>query len=1049
MRIEAAVPCRHEGGRTRLSIHLAPAWACALIACLLPIVGLSAPAAAQLSVGGEQATRPKGAAPVEPMPKLPLVPAGFVDEVILSGLDLAVGFTFAPGGLTYFWQKPGVVLVRPPEGGALFPFLDLQEEVAIWAAHGLMGFVLDPDFQLNGFVYLLYGVDHHHLSTFGTPGYDPDMSSPFEETIGRITRYTADVATGFTTVVPGSRLILLGESASSGIPLCSGGHSVGALAFGNDGTLLVSAGDGDSPGPASGTCFANGVTRAAEEVGAFRSQLVDSLSGKVLRIDPLSGDGLPSNPFWDPSAPRAARSRVWVMGLRNPYRFVVRPESGSTNPEDGRPGTLFIGDVGEGDYEELDVARRGGVNFGWPVFEGNLTNSAIGGTPTLNLDAPNPLFGLSIPGVGTCQPEFFDFQDLIVQDSLNPLQWTNPCTAGEPISTVPVLRHLRGAITWSHHTTATIPIFDGSGEAAEIVIDDPQSPVAGESFIGSASIGGSWYSGAAFPSTYRNTYFQGDYAAGWIRNFVFDNEQNLLEVREFAEPVGRIVHMEQNRDDGALYYLDYTQSGVADFRRIRYAVGNQAPQAQLDSSTPWGAAPLTVAFDATASTDPEGAPLRFAWDFGAGAPPSTAPEPVRSFPSVDITGQASQILAKVFELIPPMSMGTANDDPEVMRDGVFPLVGSLSLTAMYDTVHVDAMAVVDKDGEDYVGYAFPEPHTFTGVLFQEGRQYPGIGGWFATLSVQVRQGGKWVDATGLLSSPPYGGAAGPDYETYDLSFDPLPGDAIRLYGVAGGSLEFVTIGELRVVARPPQPLPGAMNIPVQLTATDIAGATGTDMIVVSLDNSPPAALIRSPEPFELYSTQEPQTFSLDGKPSDAETDPGDLNCAWQVTLHHNEHNHPGPILAGCVQDATMTTDGCPDIHYQEVRFLVTDPLGLTGEASRYLIPDCDQDLSGTADALEIAVDPSLDLNLDGVPDAAQTDCNGNGIMDLYELFFGLATDLDGDGLPDDCMPGFSGEVLRESAAGTTPGATTPAPGGSAAPPVDTPVGVGPDLPSGG
>ena len=81
----------------------------------------------------------------------------------------------------------------------------------------------------------------------------------------------------------------------------------------------------------------------AENVGAFRAQLVDSLSGKILRIDPATGNGLPSNPFYDPRAPRAPRSRVWVLGLHDPQHFTVRPGSGSPRVADGRPGRLITG----------------------------------------------------------------------------------------------------------------------------------------------------------------------------------------------------------------------------------------------------------------------------------------------------------------------------------------------------------------------------------------------------------------------------------------------------------------------------------------------------------------------------------------------------------------------------------------------------------------------------------------------------------------------------------------------------------------------------------
>jgi hypothetical protein len=92
------------------------------------------------------------------------------------------------------------------------------------------------------------------------------------------------------------------------------------------------------PASYSPQALADGIIRPKEDIGAFRSQLVDSLSGKVLRIDPATGNGLPRNPYDDIADPRSARSRVWALGLRNPFRMSLRPDTGSHFPSDGNPG---------------------------------------------------------------------------------------------------------------------------------------------------------------------------------------------------------------------------------------------------------------------------------------------------------------------------------------------------------------------------------------------------------------------------------------------------------------------------------------------------------------------------------------------------------------------------------------------------------------------------------------------------------------------------------------------------------------------------------------
>src|SRR5690606_20361321 len=125
-----------------------------------------------------------------------------------------------------------------------------------------------------------------------------------------------------------------------GFPITHESHSIGTVMFGEDGSLIVGNGDGstylaaDAGGwrqGSSNTALADGIITPEEDVGAFRAQMIDSLSGKILRLDPATGDGLPGNPFFDPANPRSARSRVWALGLRNPFRFDIRPGTGHSN----------------------------------------------------------------------------------------------------------------------------------------------------------------------------------------------------------------------------------------------------------------------------------------------------------------------------------------------------------------------------------------------------------------------------------------------------------------------------------------------------------------------------------------------------------------------------------------------------------------------------------------------------------------------------------------------------------------------------------------------
>ena len=168
------------------------------------------------------------------------------------------------------------------------------------------------------------------------------------------------------------------------------------------------------------------------------------------------------------------------------------------------------------------------------------------------------------------------------------------------------------------------------------------------------------------------------------------------------------------------------------------------------------------------------------------------------------TAQAQSIIAKV-----PAPFGSGGG-LAVIRDGDRPAPGTGNTKRQYDSYDGNNAA-----SEDWVGYTFASAQTFTRVVFQEGVHF-WDGGWFLSLTVQVRQGGQWVAVRNLVTTPAYAGNNGASYETYTLSFDAIQGDGIRIYGAPGGSAAFVSVGELDVYvgaagsapAPPPPPAGG-------------------------------------------------------------------------------------------------------------------------------------------------------------------------------------------------------------------------------------------------
>ena len=298
-------------------------------------------------------------------------PGNFSSVTVSSNWNQAVGLIFSKSGNQMFvWEKAGKVWVV--ENNIKSLLINISEEVGNWNDFGLLGFALHPDFEINGYIYLLYTVDRHHLLHYGTSAYSATTNEYNNATIGRLTRYTATKMTNGYSVDVNSRKILIGSTKSTGIPSLHKSHSIGSVVFGTDGTLLISAGDGASfssydGGSDTATYFAralaDGIITDQENVGVFRSQLLESYNGKILRIDPETGDGIPSNPFYETNNPNSIRSKVWALGFRNPFRMILKPNSGSINPADGDPGSLYVSDVGWSTWEEINAVTEPGQNF--------------------------------------------------------------------------------------------------------------------------------------------------------------------------------------------------------------------------------------------------------------------------------------------------------------------------------------------------------------------------------------------------------------------------------------------------------------------------------------------------------------------------------------------------------------------------------------------------------------------------------------------------------------------------------------------------------------
>ncbi|HEV8322106.1 MAG TPA: PQQ-dependent sugar dehydrogenase [Myxococcota bacterium] len=252
----------------------------------------------------------------------PGVPALALEEVA-GGLDSPVWVGAPPGDVTRLFVVEQRGTVRLLRDGVLLerPFLDLRSRVSCCGEQGLLSLAFPPDFAATG---LFYADFTNNAGNTVVAEYavcdDPDM---------------ADAATE-------RELLRVNQPYAN--------HNGGQLAFGPDGYLYVALGDGGSGGDPGG-----------------RGQDLGERLGKILRVDPATGAAPADNPF---VATPGAAPEIWLYGVRNPWRFSF----------DRATGDLYVGDVGQDDWEEVDVlpaAPPGGVgagagaNLGWDLCEGS------------------------------------------------------------------------------------------------------------------------------------------------------------------------------------------------------------------------------------------------------------------------------------------------------------------------------------------------------------------------------------------------------------------------------------------------------------------------------------------------------------------------------------------------------------------------------------------------------------------------------------------------------------------------------------------------------
>jgi len=311
------------------------------------------------------------------------LPDGFTESIVLSGLTNPTVVRFSKDGRVFVAEKSGLIKVFDSVSDTTpSTFADLRTNVYNFWDRGLLGMALHPNFPSTPYVYVLYAYDHvlgdpAPPPKWGTPGATSDAcpNPPGATTDGCVVSGRLSRLQAAGDAMTGSEQVLV-EDWCQQYP----SHSIGTVEFGPDGALYASGGDGahffyvdygqegdpvnpcgDPGGPAPSPPTAEG--------GALRSQDLRTegdpvtLDGTMIRVDPTTGAGASGNPLSGHADANARR--IIAYGLRNPFRFAIRPGSSE----------IWIGNVGWNDWEEINRIPNPTdsvvENFGWPCYEGN------------------------------------------------------------------------------------------------------------------------------------------------------------------------------------------------------------------------------------------------------------------------------------------------------------------------------------------------------------------------------------------------------------------------------------------------------------------------------------------------------------------------------------------------------------------------------------------------------------------------------------------------------------------------------------------------------
>ncbi|MEU4423498.1 PQQ-dependent sugar dehydrogenase [Actinoplanes sp. NPDC024001] len=530
--------------------------------------------------------------------------------------------------------RTGQVRIHEPSTGrnvlaATIPVYQHDEE-------GVQGVAIDPGFRHNKWVYIYYS------PPLNTPTDDPatptvnEGNAPEEGTAADWARFRGVLRLSRFKLV-GNTLKLNTEQRILDVPTDRGQccHVGGKIDFDRDGNLLLSTGDDSNPFQSDG--FAP-IDERPERNPVFDAQRTSAntndLRGKLLRIKVGRNGGytVPRGNLFRPGTPKT-RPEIYAMGLRNPFRFTVDPDTNviylaDYSPDAQRPNPAR-GPAGHGRWMAIDRP----ANYGWPYC-------VTPDMPYVDYD-----FATGVSGA--------------------------PFNCAAPVNESPRNTGLRN-----------LPPV----EKAEVIYSYAAHPQLGTGGIG--PMGGPAYdydkrsrSPFKWPATFDGLPLFAEWTRDYVKAFHLDRRNQVTQIDAVLPELVFDNPMDlEFGPDGALYVLEYgdgyfAENPDAQLSRFDFVRGNRTPIVKAAATPTSGQAPLTVRFSSAGTTDPDGDAIRYAWDFDAdGRVDSREPNPTHTFTEngnyrptlkvTDSTGRSAsaEVILPVGTLAPVVTFVTPVED---------------------------------------------------------------------------------------------------------------------------------------------------------------------------------------------------------------------------------------------------------------------------------------------------------------------------------------------------------------------------------------------------